>query len=947
MFCDVPPFVPNKWQMRGSPGYGPYPNKTTISPSANFAANRPLISAAGTGTTGLSASGGYTVTIAGTNLPAIQNLEGMFLLAAANNSATNIPDSTTAMIGGCIIGGTSGTGGGTLTLSGAGASGTVSNTGWTIVPVIAGWNCGGQGYAVQGGAIEDITISAQTPSGGYVNPSICWLDVSGQEDSSLTRFGADYCNYIGIGVFTAGAQNGGPFTNLTLNTKGQGTNSSILIQLFGTAFNAAAGGTSGLCSPSNPCKGTSTRDWTGLTLLMDGTGGGTGGTGMDVAAINTKIGDGSSHCEGCNVGVRIGYSGGAAGITVAGFAGSSSGSSALASAVDIASPYCNANPGPTGNITLANIAQGNGSTWNFRNFCNLTGNINDNNVGSYTWGAQGTAFTQVTTNTQPLSCITTGGALDTNGAHCHANSQMILSVLNGRYLCDGYNNNGVKDDGQVISNCLQVAYNDGLTQGVIADATGFNRSTGNPIGVCPWTGTIPASGTVELGVGAYFFSTGCNVPPNWLLKGQTPFGLGSGGATGTTIAPNVGNTVNANFANDSVTGTVSTTAGSRTVTGLGTNFTSALLNHILKACATLPCTNQSTMAGGIVTAVSSTTSLTLSIPAQSSLSGAAYTSTPTVLTVQGGIENITVDSNSFGVAGGVTGGFAGIGLTGAGAYARDITVSHVPDIGLWSTGLGSGNFVEGSFSITANGAPSSIFCGLCIPQGLSVARATIQTNTTTVPPLSYSVFVGGPSFDLRGISMQDTKIGIEEYVDGSFNSNGLITTPNCGTGTAAVTTCIDLAGVSAGGANQNASAVDIEGGVTAPGSTNSVNDHFQGLAATDTFNGWWRVGQQVGGYRNCSIDSHTVSCPQVIAQINQPAAKSFAGSCAMAAGTTCTFTLASPPTAYLCDAFLDHVSAPPATAIAATCSVSSNTVTITAGASNSLTWDALFIGNPN
>lgn len=81
--------------------------------------------------------------------------------------------------------------------------------------------------------------------------------------------------------------------------------------------------------------------------------------------------------------------------------------------------------------------------------------------------------------------------------------------------------------------------------------------------------------------------------------------------------------------------------------------------------------------------------------------------------------------------------------------------------------------------------------------------------------------------------------------------------------------------------------------------------------------------------------------------LNQTAAKSFAGSCSMSTATTCTFTLGSTFTAYLCFASIDPTSTVPATANSAKCAISGSTVTITAGISNSLTWDALLVGNPN
>jgi hypothetical protein len=80
-------------------------------------------------------------------------------------------------------------------------------------------------------------------------------------------------------------------------------------------------------------------------------------------------------------------------------------------------------------------------------------------------------------------------------------------------------------------------------------------------------------------------------------------------------------------------------------------------------------------------------------------------------------------------------------------------------------------------------------------------------------------------------------------------------------------------------------------------------------------------------------------------QLNQTASNSFAGSCTMSSGTTCTFTATATFTNYLAFASIDHASTP--TANVAKCSISGTTVTITAALSNSLTWDCLLIGNPS
>lgn len=79
-----------------------------------------------------------------------------------------------------------------------------------------------------------------------------------------------------------------------------------------------------------------------------------------------------------------------------------------------------------------------------------------------------------------------------------------------------------------------------------------------------------------------------------------------------------------------------------------------------------------------------------------------------------------------------------------------------------------------------------------------------------------------------------------------------------------------------------------------------------------------------------------------LANVNQPAAKTFAGTCAMSSGTTCTFTAtATFNSTPIC------IASDQGGAIAGTCALSGSTVTITAASSNSSTWGALLIGNPN
>jgi hypothetical protein len=76
---------------------------------------------------------------------------------------------------------------------------------------------------------------------------------------------------------------------------------------------------------------------------------------------------------------------------------------------------------------------------------------------------------------------------------------------------------------------------------------------------------------------------------------------------------------------------------------------------------------------------------------------------------------------------------------------------------------------------------------------------------------------------------------------------------------------------------------------------------------------------------------------------NQLATNSFAGTCAMTSATSCTWSLTVAYTSTpICIANVQGT-----TAIAGACSVSGTMVTITAASSNSQTWGAVLIGNPN
>ncbi|MGO9731867.1 hypothetical protein [Mycobacterium sp.] len=93
-----------------------------------------------------------------------------------------------------------------------------------------------------------------------------------------------------------------------------------------------------------------------------------------------------------------------------------------------------------------------------------------------------------------------------------------------------------------------------------------------------------------------------------------------------------------------------------------------------------------------------------------------------------------------------------------------------------------------------------------------------------------------------------------------------------------------------------------------------------------------------------AIEMDTSQNTALMAHLNQGAASTIGGTCTMASGTTCTITLAHAYTTPVCIATEQSNSS---TVIAANCSVSSTTVTVTAASSNSATWGAFVFGNPN
>jgi hypothetical protein len=402
-----------------------------------------------------------------------------------------------------------------------------------------------------------------------------------------------------------------------------------------------------------------------------------------------------------------------------------------------------------------------------------------------------------------------------------------------------------------------------------------------------------------MGLGTWFTSAQIVVPANWIWQGMGGNGIGANGATGSLIAPNINNTANSNYANDASTGTVSTTAGSYTVTGASSSFNSPEINDYLMACATLPCTTQTAMFGGIITAVGSTTSITSDVPAQSTLTTANYTLTPPLIVNNGIIRDIGVDCNSYGTgsANGNGGCVPILQSGGQGSYLENVSVAHVNATGIAVSGASNG-ILKAPIQVTGNALASSVFVCLDAPQGISVEQLSCQSGTTPTPTLSYGIVAGGSGFELDNTFFQNVIDGIELVNNPSFATNNVtVRDAVSGSGSTTVTNLIDIAGLSSG-SNLAAMGVNLFG-LTCGGCTDIVYDHAQTYQATDGELNYYLLGKASAGCRNFQQDGHTSGIPNLNTcggvALNGTITTALANGCVQAAsgvltstGTSCT-----------------------------------------------------------
>ena len=239
------------------------------------------------------------------------------------------------------------------------------------------------------------------------------------------------------------------------------------------------------------------------------------------------------------------------------------------------------------------------------------------------------------------------------------------------------------------------------------------------------------------------------------------------------------------------------------------------------------------------------------------------------------------------------------------------------------TGSGSGSFTGAQIVVddsTSTGTPTT-----SAVTGLLVQAIPSNFETTTIPLVLGGTFSAGGAFTANVTN----SIGLSVSHGGSGGGSG-----------GSSSTIANSYGLRVLQDNTSGTVTnDYSIFVATPTNTSATISNLDELHLSD-----------IASSATTPIAIHQIgNAPNVFqGHLDQVASGNWAGSCAMVSGTTCTFSISKAYTGTpLSFVSIDAASAPPATAISAKCAVSSTTVTITAGASNSLTWDCLLIGNPN
>lgn len=286
----------------------------------------------------------------------------------------------------------------------------------------------------------------------------------------------------------------------------------------------------------------------------------------------------------------------------------------------------------------------------------------------------------------------------------------------------------------------------------------------------------------------------------------------------------------------------------------------------------------------------------------------------TIVKGGGGAENLTFTGTQF-VGGGGNTGYA---INVEDALGSTINLDHV-SIDFWN----ANNFGGCPKSIGMRQAQILFNNGHLTLEGVHMQNCSGTQIISNSPQVQITVG-GGTEFTFEDGKHSLTTSGVIE-VSGAPQVN------------------IEPGTIISVGAKQNVTAYVVN---TGKGGQLSIGAYVRGQHQILPYSGEWDsavIPTYVAGTVTGISITGTAS---ISGGIGQQGANQWAGKCSMVASTSCNFTLGSTFKNYLCFTSIDQTSAPPTTPISATCSLSGTIATISAGAKNSLTWDALFVGNP-
>lgn len=239
---------------------------------------------------------------------------------------------------------------------GTNAQASFSGGGYLMMEPLIAWATTAQGTTIgalqtntTGSVIQDIGLDCSQYAGGSSYPTGClpFWDQYGQERSQLkririTNFGSSAgTNPLGIGIYSATAQNGGPFEDIQMATASVAA-ANVCVEV------------GGVVAGNQP----SMRGIRGLTCTGPAGESSTAGTGVDVNTQNFSLSD--AHFEAVEYGVNVGSLTSARGIFLNDVTGGGATGAYTTNVVYISSTCASSGTGcpyPTSDVKISNVFQ--------------------------------------------------------------------------------------------------------------------------------------------------------------------------------------------------------------------------------------------------------------------------------------------------------------------------------------------------------------------------------------------------------------------------------------------------------------------------------------------------------------------------------------------------------------------------------------------------------------